>query len=209
VYHWPETFCIAAIEAQAAGCPVLTSAVGALPETVGDGGLCLHGDPRSPAYQDAFVNAAVQLLRDDQQWSALSQRARERTDPFYSWTTIAAEWDTLISGGLANESPEADRVARHISGRRFALAANMIGRLPCPDGTDAAAWQDLIDLSSRLAAAAEIPADLAARVTLAFGALRRTCALEHALPVCADVSRTDTRAHTTDRDTVAQDSHAG
>ena len=76
--HYAETFCIAAIEAQAAGCAVVTSQLGALPETVGDGGVCIPGDPRSPAYQEAFVEACVRLLRDDEAWQATSARALAR-----------------------------------------------------------------------------------------------------------------------------------
>lgn len=92
--HFAETSCIAALEAQAAGCPVVTSARGALPETVADGesGWCLPGDPHSAAYQDAFVEAVVTLLRDTDRWNAFSAAGRARVLEHYTWDRIAGEW---------------------------------------------------------------------------------------------------------------------
>ncbi|MBM3818733.1 MAG: glycosyltransferase [Acidimicrobiia bacterium] len=73
--HYAETFCIAAAEAQAAGCAIVTSRLGALPETVGDAGICIDGGPRSAAYQQAFVDACVALLIDDERWGRVSGQA--------------------------------------------------------------------------------------------------------------------------------------
>ena len=179
--HWPETFCIAAIEAQAAGCPVLTSAVGALPETVGEGSLCLHGDPRSSAYRRAFIDAAIDLLTDDERWATFSRRACQRSVPHFSWAAIAGDWEGVFVSALGNDAPELDRVACHLSSGRIALAARMIDKLPCPPGADPAAWRDLAELCSLLAADADVPLPLASRVTLALGAVRRTHAIERAL----------------------------
>jgi glycosyltransferase involved in cell wall biosynthesis/Tfp pilus assembly protein PilF len=206
--HWPETFCIAAIEAQAAGCPVLTSAVGALPETVGDGGLCLDGDPRSPAYQQAFVNAAVELLNNDDRWNAFSLRARSRAVPFFSWAAIAAEWEQLVLGAIANESSAAERLVQHLGAGRMVLAANMIEKTSCPAGTDDAAWDDLSELAARLASGQPIPVTLASRVTMAFGAIRRAHTIEAAFEARRATPPTDV-SPSVERDTVARIGHAG
>jgi glycosyltransferase involved in cell wall biosynthesis len=67
-----ETSCMAAIEAQAAGCVVITSARAGLNETVEHGrtGICLKGDPRA--------------------------NARERAFQKYTWSSIAAEWTAIL-----------------------------------------------------------------------------------------------------------------
>lgn len=96
---WAETSCIAALEAQAAGLPVITSRRGALPETVRDGetGLLIDGDPHSESYGTAFVEAVVSLLRDRPLRDQLSRQARERIQAEYRWDLIAAEWEAMLS----------------------------------------------------------------------------------------------------------------
>ncbi|HEY6360091.1 MAG TPA: glycosyltransferase, partial [Vicinamibacterales bacterium] len=116
--HYAETFCIAALEAQAAGCAVVTSQLGALPETVGDGGVCIPGDPRSEAYQDAFVDACVRMLSDDEVWQATSERALARAWGGYTWAGIAAEWETFCRAALTVEPPVLERVAVHLEAGR-------------------------------------------------------------------------------------------
>ncbi len=92
--HFPETSCIAAIEAQAAGAPVVTSRLGALPETVADGvtGLCIPGDSRSPAYQRAFIEKTVNLLKNRKRLTEMSMAARSRAFERYPWSRIAEDW---------------------------------------------------------------------------------------------------------------------
>lgn len=107
---WAETSCIAAIEAQAAGLPVITSARGALPETVlqGQTGILIEGEPFSAAYGEAFVGAVVELLKDSGKSQALGQAARERILTEYTWQQRALEWHqflTAFSSSRMAESP--------------------------------------------------------------------------------------------------------
>ncbi|UCD56421.1 MAG: tetratricopeptide repeat protein [Candidatus Hydrogenedentota bacterium] len=92
--HFPETSCIAAIEAQAAGLPVVTSELGALPETVAHRvtGICVPGDGRSPQYRRAFIDETVNLLRNREVLSEMSKSARARAFEHYPWSRIAEEW---------------------------------------------------------------------------------------------------------------------
>lgn len=100
---WAETSCIAALEAQAAGLPVISSQRGALPETIRDGqtGILIAGDPYSQAYQDTFINQTVALLRDDARRQQMSQAARQHIQSRHTWAQIATEWsqylNTLVS----------------------------------------------------------------------------------------------------------------
>lgn len=92
---WAETSCIAALEAQAAGLPVVTSARGALPETILDcqTGLLIAGDPHSEAYGNEFVAACVKLLKDRVYRDQLSQKARQRMESEFRWEDIAQSWE--------------------------------------------------------------------------------------------------------------------
>jgi glycosyltransferase involved in cell wall biosynthesis len=69
---WAEAFGRVAIEAQSCGIPVIASRRGGLPESVGDGGLCID-DYLNPA---AWVRAIVDLTEDARRYAKLSERAR-------------------------------------------------------------------------------------------------------------------------------------
>lgn len=90
-----ENFCISALEAMAAGVPVVTSHFGALPTTVGEAGILLSGDPRSDEYQTRFLEECLGILRDENRWKDYSARGRERAKIF-PWSTIADEWLDMI-----------------------------------------------------------------------------------------------------------------
>jgi tetratricopeptide (TPR) repeat protein len=173
--HYAETFCIAAVEAQAAGCPVLTTALGALPETVGSGGICLPGDPRTPAYQHAFVETCAALLTDDGRWLALSTEAADRAWRQYTWPGVAGDWERFCRAALASRDiPLVDRVAAHLSAGRATLALRMLEREPPPAGVPAAAWEGLRQVATHRAGGAP-PAEQALRlVALTFPSIRRS-----------------------------------
>ena len=78
-----EGFCLPAIEAMAAGTPVVAFANSALPEVVGDGGVLVpDGDVR------AFVDAAVNVLTEEAHWKELSEAGMGRAERF-SWDHCA------------------------------------------------------------------------------------------------------------------------
>jgi len=98
-----ETSCIAAIEAQASGCVVITSAMAALSETVADGetGICIEGDPRSEGYQRKFIEASCGLMRNDDLFLKMSAAARDRAFRRYAWSSIAFEWTSILDSMTA------------------------------------------------------------------------------------------------------------
>lgn len=57
-----ETSCLTAMQAQAAGLRIVTSALAALNETVADRGVLLREDPHSDAYRVAFTQATIAAL---------------------------------------------------------------------------------------------------------------------------------------------------
>lgn len=91
---WPETYCIATLEAQAAGTPVIASPYGALNETV-EGGVLTYD----------YLNAVAQL----RQPGKYSKEQKQGLDfaAICSWEHRAHEWVSLIEAGL-KEAWDAD-----------------------------------------------------------------------------------------------------
>jgi glycosyltransferase involved in cell wall biosynthesis len=95
-----ETSCISVMEAMAAGCLVLTSNLGALPETTAGFGILMDARTDVVALAREFAKALVDLI----------DRARERPDHFedglrrqqaharaaYNWATRAQEWEQAL-----------------------------------------------------------------------------------------------------------------
>lgn len=79
-----ETSCISAMEAQAAGCAIVSSHLAALPETVGQAGILLHESPDSQAYLDNFINTVDKLLTDNNLCNSLSLKGLEQAKS-YDW----------------------------------------------------------------------------------------------------------------------------
>jgi glycosyltransferase involved in cell wall biosynthesis len=76
---WPETFCLVALEAMTAGCPVIASSLGGLPEVVGDAGLLLP-----PGDMTAWREEVLRLASDDALRAALGEQGRERARELFS-----------------------------------------------------------------------------------------------------------------------------
>lgn len=83
-----ETSCITAMEAQAAGCAIVTSQLGALPETVGDAGILLKETPGTPEYLEQFIFRVDYLLQNQDHFNELSEKGLERAKGF-DWRTRA------------------------------------------------------------------------------------------------------------------------
>jgi glycosyltransferase involved in cell wall biosynthesis len=92
-----ETSCITALEAQAAGCAIVTSAFGALPETVGQAGFLIGGEPGTPDYLDRFIAAIDTLLRDDVALDRCVEAGRKQVQR-HSWSAIASRVSEYLEG---------------------------------------------------------------------------------------------------------------
>ncbi|OAN48137.1 hypothetical protein A6A04_05110 [Paramagnetospirillum marisnigri] len=88
-----ETFCSAVAEAQAMGVPAVLGDIACMNERVvqGETGWCVKGD-------DAFVEAALPLLTDDQVWRRFHRACLDKQRS-WRWDHAAAEFERI--GGLA------------------------------------------------------------------------------------------------------------
>lgn len=91
-----ETSCITAMEAQAAGCAIVTSNIAGLKETVGPAGILVPGSPSSPEYQQQFVEATNKLLSDDALFKKLSDEGRKRAKEIFDWNLVAKRFEAYL-----------------------------------------------------------------------------------------------------------------
>lgn len=87
-----ETFCLSALEAQAAGCVPVTTDLAALHETVTHGHL-LAPPNTSEEYGTAFVNKVVELLRFK---DLAADIVRANTLHTAGWDRVARDWENLF-----------------------------------------------------------------------------------------------------------------
>jgi protein O-GlcNAc transferase len=97
---YPETACIAVMEAMAAGCEIVTSDLGALPETCAGFGRPVPADFTDRKNRRLFVDQTVAALEEIQKNPAAAdsklRRQLEFVNQKYTWPTRAKDWLTLI-----------------------------------------------------------------------------------------------------------------
>lgn len=93
-----ETSCLAAVEAQACGTPLIASWKGALPETLHpDAGVLIEGDAFSAAYQAQFIQAIVDVTSDQARYQAMRQAGIAHAKQ-YTGDVVAAEFEQQLTG---------------------------------------------------------------------------------------------------------------
>lgn len=90
-----ESSCGVAQQSICAGTPVITSHRAGLPETVGDCGFCIKGDPKSEGYQNEFVDKTLMLCKDERLYTEMSQRGKDRLLR-ESWENVVNDWRRLL-----------------------------------------------------------------------------------------------------------------
>jgi N-acetyl-alpha-D-glucosaminyl L-malate synthase BshA len=100
-----ESFGLVALEAMAAGVPVVASAVGGLPEVVEDG---VNGFLRPVGATDEMADAAVSLLRDPARWREFSRSARSVARERFGADVVVPQYERYYERVLAGEGAAAD-----------------------------------------------------------------------------------------------------
>lgn len=94
---WPETSCIAAIEAMSAECLVVAPNLGALPETCANFAMMYQWSPDPAQHAASFanmLNVAIERLSD---LAGMLAFQKKYTDSFYNWADRKLEWEMLLS----------------------------------------------------------------------------------------------------------------
>ena len=97
---FPEVSCLAALEAQALGVPVLTSDAFALSETVVAPEMKVGGRPGSDGYVNDYVERAIGLLSNRETLGRLGRESQKAIRGRYSWDQVAAEWERIFDLNL-------------------------------------------------------------------------------------------------------------
>ena len=129
---FPEISCIAALEAQALGTPVITSDHFALSDTVHTPEFKVGGKPGSTAYLETFTTRCLQLLADRDGSLSLAAKAREAVLESHGWDRIALEWETLFLAKLSDNleiKRESLAASLALGGSRLE-ALRLLGRKP-------------------------------------------------------------------------------
>ena len=105
---FPETSCIAVMEAMASGCRIVTSALGALPETTGGFATLIPFAQSREAYLSQFVDESVKILIECRRLAAecenLLQRQLAYINSNATWEIRAGQWVQWLQS-LPTERP--------------------------------------------------------------------------------------------------------
>jgi len=102
VPNFNETSCIAALEAQACGTPLICSNRGGLQETANDKAtIKLDGDAFSQGYQERFTQEVLTLLVDDGKYQEMQEAGYEWVKQ-YDYSVIAQEWESHFNNFFEN-----------------------------------------------------------------------------------------------------------
>ena len=124
-----ETSCITAMESQMCGIPMITSHIGALPETLcNEGNILVYGDYKNePEYNEEFVERTYELLNDPDRIKEMQTKCFAKAQE-YKWSDLAQEWDNLFHEIFAEKTANKERLVKHLYEREDIMALKYLNR---------------------------------------------------------------------------------
>lgn len=92
-----ETFCITALETQAAGTPMVTTSIGALDTTLDiDGNFLIDSNPVGKYYKQTFIEIVEKLMTNPQEVDSLKKYCLKKAKEHPTWGDVALRWQRII-----------------------------------------------------------------------------------------------------------------
>ncbi|MFQ6229567.1 glycosyltransferase family 4 protein [Nocardia sp. NPDC002869] len=101
-----EGFSLPAVEAMASGTPLVVSRTGALPEVVGEPGVC--AELTEPGDSAELARVIGQLLDSPQTRQRMQTAARDRAVSVFSWESVAAQTVQVYERAIARHTGSAE-----------------------------------------------------------------------------------------------------
>jgi glycosyltransferase involved in cell wall biosynthesis len=101
-----EGFSLPAVEAMASGTPLVVSRTGALPEVVGEPGVC--AELTEPGDSAELARVIGQLLDSPQTRQRMQAAARDRAVSVFSWESVAAQTVQVYERAIARHTGSAE-----------------------------------------------------------------------------------------------------
>jgi glycosyltransferase involved in cell wall biosynthesis len=96
-----ETFCMAVLEAQSCGLPVVSTNLAGLKERIRNdySGYLINGHPRDKQYKTLFIDALVNLLQNDSLWQQMSDYSVNAALN-YDYAILAKNWELKLQAEI-------------------------------------------------------------------------------------------------------------
>ncbi|MET8795430.1 glycosyltransferase family 4 protein [Nocardia sp. NPDC004568] len=104
-----EGFSLPAVEAMASGTPLVVSRTGALPEVVGEPGVC--AELTEPGDSAELARVIGQLLDSPQTRQRMQTAARDRAVSVFSWESVAAQTVQVYERAIARHTGSAEFIS--------------------------------------------------------------------------------------------------
>jgi glycosyltransferase involved in cell wall biosynthesis len=92
-----ETFCLTALETQAAGVPMITTNIGALSTTLCKTSNVFAGyDPFSDEYKQEFIKDTLELMNNPKMIETYSKECMAYFEQQPTWAQVAEQWENII-----------------------------------------------------------------------------------------------------------------